>query len=379
MLGDLFFRVMVISQGVAYDLSDDLTSLTVEEDDEMSDKLTVVVPDPFRVFSYALQEGMQVEVDLGTIDDHSLVFRGLITKIEADFPDDGVPEVTLVAFDNSIRMCLRKRNRAWVDIDVAGIVAKIAEEYGFNLTEIDLPFGGNPTYEGNGMRQKEETDWAFLLRLAKEQRCKVFVEASEVGDVFTFKSERAIMQAEPTTTLHYGRCGAANALLRFAVKSDVTQRNRPEVLASIDPVTGRATDAVRRVDDVSALPSQPFDANLAELAQQHPVQAATLGGLINVAADAFNTIAADVIAEVRRIVPGLFNAETLREQAAPQADTAHNGWTGEGMTPGNKDLRAKRNVEIGDVGARFSGKWYVKQVRHVVDEDGYRTHFTCSR
>lgn len=187
------------------------------------------------------------------------------------------------------------------------------------------------------------------------------------------------MQAAPSAKLYYGRCGADNALLKFDVKSDVRKRSRPEVLASIDPSTGRETEAVRRVDTRPTLPRQPIDENLAEFARRHRAKAAELARLINVAGNAFDAMADDADAEERRSVSGLFSAERLREQAAPQSDTSRQGWTAEGITPGNKDLRAKRNVEIEDVGPRFSGKWYVNQVRHVVDEKGYRTHFKCLR
>ncbi len=376
---DLYFRVLITAQGVSYDLSRDLTSLTVEEDDRLADKLTVVVPDPFKVFSYALQEGMDVEVDLGYADDHSVIFRGLITQVDAEFPEDGVPQVTLQAFDNSIRMGLRRRNRPWTDIDLQGIVSQIATEYGFLIQDITLPPGGNPTYTGNGIRQREETDLAFLHRLADAQRCKVFVDTEDFGDVFTFKAEQMIMDAEPASTVYYGRCGVENALLSFSVNSDVSRRRRPQVYATVDPETGQETEAERQAEEPRDLLGDPFDENLAELGRRDPTRAAALAPLLNVAAGAYQSIFDATGDEEREITPGLYNAQALRQRTAPQASTVTEGVTGRGVTEGNKELRAKRNIQIEAVGGRFSGKWYLTQVRHVVDRSGYRTHFTCSR
>jgi phage protein D len=376
---DLYFRVLITAQGVSYDLSGDLTSLTVEEDDRLADKLTAVVPDPFKVFSYALQEGMDVEVDLGHTDDHSVLFRGLITQVDADFPEDDVPEVTVRAFDNSIRMGLRKRNRPWTDINLRGIVSRIATEYDFMLQDISLPPGGNPTYTGNGIRQQEKTDLAFLHDLARAQRCKIFVDAEDAGDVFTFKAEQMIMDAQPASTVYYGRCGVENRLLSFSVNSDVSQRHRPRVYASIDPETGQETESERQVEQVRDLRGNPFDENLAELTRRNPVQAAALAPLLNVAASAYGSIFEETGEEEREVTSGLHNAQALRERTAPQASTVSEGISGQGVTEGNKDLRAKRNLEIEAVGGRFTGKWYLTQVRHVVDSNGYRTHFSCSR
>ena len=376
---DLYFRALITAQGASYDLSQDLTSLTVEEDDQLADKLTVVVPDPLKVFSYALQEGMDVEVDLGYADDHSVIFRGPITQADAEFPEDGVPQVTLRAFDNSIRMGLRRRNRPWTDISLQGIVSQIATEYGFVQQDIALPPNGNPTYTGNGIRQQEETDLAFLHRLAKAQRCKVFVDAEDFGDVFTFKAEQLIMDAEPASTVYHGRCGVENQLLSFSVSSDVSQRRRPRVYASVDPETGRETEAERQVEEPRDLRGNPYDENLAEFRRRDPTRAAALAPLLNVAASAYESLFEATGDEEREITAGLHNAQALRERTAPQASTVTEGITGQGVTEGNKYLRAKRNIRIEAVGGRFSGKWYLSQVRHVVDRNGYRTHFTCSR
>lgn len=378
---DLFFKVEITAQSASYDLSHDLTSITVEEDDSLADKATVVVPDPFTVFSYALQEGMDVEIDLGYIDGHSVIFRGLITKVDAEFPENAVPTVTITAFDNIIRMGLRKRNRPWTETDLKAIVTSIANEAGYTLpfTRIDLPPGGNPTYTENGIRQCEQTDLAFLHDLAKAQHCKVFVDSTDAGDVFNFIAEQKLMDAEPATKLFYNRCGVENELLSFSVKSDVTRRKRPKVHASIDPETGKETETKQSLDTPLSLIGNPFDENLAELSARHPAKAAALSGLMTAAGSAFDKIFEDTGEEEREVIAGLHSSQKLKKETAPQESTATEGVTGEGVTAGNKDLRAKRNVQIEAVGGRFSGKWYLSQIRHVVNGSGYRTHFTCSR
>src|SRR2546425_9331239 len=47
-----------------------------------ADQLSVDVSDPYKVLGHAFQEGMDVEVELGKGDDNSVMFRGVIYKID---------------------------------------------------------------------------------------------------------------------------------------------------------------------------------------------------------------------------------------------------------------------------------------------------------
>jgi phage protein D len=376
---DLFFKVTVKAPGAEYDLSKDLTSFTVEEDDRMADKLTVVVPDRLNVFSLALREGLDVDVDLGYSDNHSIVFRGLVTQVNAAFPDDAVPAVTMIAYDNSIRMGLNRRNKQWTDIDLQGIVAEIARASGFTNQKIELPDGGNPEYTGNGIRQRETTDLAFLLELADAQRCKVFVDAEDTGDVFYFKSQKALMTADPASKVRYRCRDAHNNLLNFSVSSDISRRSRKRVSATVNPETGQATTAQRDVEVPPKSETASLGESLTEFGKRVPSRAASLTKLIGAADAAYSSIVDARGEDEREITVGLYSAQQLQQRTVPQASTTNEGMSGSGVAEGNKDMRAKRNIQIDAVGGRFSGKWYLSQVRHVVDGSGYRTHFTCSR
>src|SRR5262245_12945527 len=138
MPGDLFYRVTISAAGADYDLSSDLTSLSIEEDEARPAQLVVNLSDPYKVFGHALQEGMDVEVELGWVDDHSLVFRGRIHQVDAGFPSAGVPALTLRAHDNSMRLGLRRRNRPWTDTTLSGVVGSIADEHGFLRSDVRL-------------------------------------------------------------------------------------------------------------------------------------------------------------------------------------------------------------------------------------------------
>jgi phage protein D len=52
---------------------------------------------------------------------------------------------------------------------------------------------------------------------------------------------------------------------------------------------------------------------------------------------------------------------------------------GSGSTVGLPLLRTGRTVEIGGLGARFSGQYYVTETAHTIGDDGYRTTFSARR
>ena len=203
---DLFYKMSIDAGGAHYDLSADITSFTIEEDSTRPDQLTINLSDPYKVFSHAFQEGMDLEVDLGTADDHSIIFRGRIYKVEGEFPKSGVPRLTLRAHDNSMKMGLRKRNRPWKDLTLQDIVEQITSSYGF--ASVDVQLQGNPNFLGNGIRQQEETDLAFLLRLAQEYGCEMYVSADNFRrhPAFYFSANHYDQRTSRQTLLRKAEC-----------------------------------------------------------------------------------------------------------------------------------------------------------------------------
>ena len=69
----------------------------------------------------------------------------------------------------------------------------------------------------------------------------------------------------------------------------------------------------------------------------------------------------------------------MNTRAENQFSTSIQGMRGSGATLGNQRLRAQSNARIEDVGGRFSGTWYLSQVRHTIDQQGYQTQIQCQR
>ncbi len=377
MSGDLYYRVSVTAGSAAYDLSHDLTSLSLEEEGGKPDKLSVELSDPYKVLGHALQEGMEAEVDIGSDDDHSIIFRGRIYKVESDLPASGVPTLKLTAYDKSMAMGLRKRNRAFTDMSLSDLVNQVAEAY-FSNIEVELV--GDPAFSDNGIRQQDETDLAFLLRLANTYGAQMYVLTEEDDETFYFTAQRTIMEAEPEVSLYHGRCNAAGRLVSFQAGAAVSDIQLPRVFSGIDYATGEATEATTaEVEDVGDTEDNFFDENMAAFGAEEPDRADQLQALWGEAEQIRTDLREELGSEEREATPGFTSQEDLDTRAENRFATSVHGMRGSGTTLGNHRIRAQANIRIDDVGGRFSGLWYLSHVRHVLDRQGYQVEIQCQR
>ncbi len=377
MADDLYYRVSISANGAGYDLSQDLSSMTLEEDCRRPDQLTINVSDPYKVFSHAFQEGMDVELDLGYVEDHSVVFRGRIHKVDGNFPEDGVPTVRLLAQDNSMRMGLRRRNRPWTETTLEGIVEDIASVY---FTSIDVALRGNPEFSGNGIRQHEKTDLDFLAGLARDYGCEMYVQATDDDDTLHFTAQYIIMTSDPEVVLHHGRCDVPNRLISFQASSDIGQVQLPRVFSGIEYETGEPTEvATAPVEEAGDTEDPFFDENLTSFRERYPDQAANLEALLSSSESIREGLIEELGSEEREATPGFTTEADLTVRSENQFSTSIHGMRANGAAGGNHRMHAQTSVRISDVGGRFSGVWYLSQVRHIVNTQGYKTEFQCQR
>lgn len=374
----LYWRVGVTANGVSYDLSLDLSSFTVEEEDGAPTMLTVQVSDPFAVFSHAFREGMDIEADVGTVDDHRTLFAGRIYHVDGSLPLNGTSSLTLKAYDATMRMGLQQRNRRFRDVALSNIVKIVAQPHleGRSMT---VQVDGDPTFPGEGLRQREETDLAFLRRLAQEAQCAMGIDFGESGEEFIFKAQQQILQATPDVALHYNRCGVSNRLLSFNAQADVANIAVPRVIAGMDPTTGETIDpTATTLTEVGSLDDRLREDNLAAFEEKHPDRGDALRDLISAAETLDETVRQD-LGDSRRDAMLAFVTPSQAAQVAQQQPSATlHGMQASGTTSGNKDVHVRKALDIEGAG-RFSGTWFVTKATHMLDRQGYRTDFTCQR
>lgn len=381
MADDLYYRVSITADSAEYDLSRDLSSLTVKETSANPDELTINLSDPDKVFSHALQEGMSVEVDMGTADAHSILFRGRIYKVDGTFPQQGVPTLRLLAHDASMAMGLRERNRPFTDMTLSDLVNEIAGAY-FDPSniEVDLRDEGDLEFTGNGIRQREKTDLQFLHSLARRYGCEMFVMPEDAGDKLYFRAQYNIMTSEPEVTLYHGRCDTPNRLLTFQANSSVSNVQLPRVISGMDFNTGEPTEVSEAtVEEVGSTEDEFADENMTAFRERDPERADGLDALITASPGVQEALREELGGVRREAIPTPLSEEELSVIAANQFSTSQHGMRANGACYGNPLIHAQTTIQIADVGGRFSGAWYLSEVRHQLNAQGYRTEFKCQR
>ena len=377
----LYWRVEVTANGVSYDLSFDLSSFTVEEEDGAPTMLTVQVSDPFAVFSHAFREGMDIEADVGTVDDHRTLFSGRIYHVDGALPLNGTSTLTLKAYDATMRMGLQQRNRRFRDVALSNIVhhRRTAAPRGAANDRTrgrrsDVPGRRAAPSEGNRPRLlatsragRSVGRWHLVQRLlaAKSSSSKPssrFFKGPLPRDAALQPVRREQQGSSRSTrkqTSPTSRCRASSR--------------------GMDPTTGETIDpTLTTLTDVGSLDDRLLEDNLAAFEAKHEDRGEALRDLISAAETLDETVRQDLGDSRRDPMPAFATPSQAAQVAQQQPSASLHGMQASGGTNGNKDLHVRKPVDIEGAG-RFSGTWFVTKATHMLDRQGYRTDFTCQR
>lgn len=170
---------------------------------------------------------------VGTTD--KITFNGYISAIDIDFPEEGMPNITLTCLDNSHVMNRTKKKRSWDNVTRLQVAQKIAAEYGFK-------FEGETSYAGkkeDTISQSNETDIDFLESLAGQEdelyMCKL------VGTTLRYKKKGIL--STPVMTVNYKQ-------YPYEVKSFSPRINK-ETMQDESSASDVATDT-KKTDDAKS-------------------------------------------------------------------------------------------------------------------------------
>jgi len=340
------FKIVIEGQDLAKILTDDAISLSVEDHAEEADAASFEVTNRKnqRIDHPLFERGNAVEVFLGYGRQPPKIFEGVISVVEPHFPQDGVPTLSITAYDRSY--LLRKKgdqDNAFPDRSPNEIVREVARRYRFRDDDILTP---DEPPKRNYTQQESETDWEFLKGLADEIGFELYVELG----VLHFQKPRTRPDIVPGTFAY------RKNLLSFEPSLSV---DKP-----VSKVIVRGWDAAAKqpfqveVDD-------PFAADRDVLGEQAGSDLLSEGFGESV------RILHDVVAEseshARSIALAYFRQREFELITAT------------GSCVGEPELKAKRLIQIGGVGQRFSGLYYLTRVTHRFDDGGYICEFEAKR
>jgi len=333
------FSVTASGSAVAPEVLGSVVELVVDARLRVPDRLALRLRDDelsvLDAGTFAVGTAVTVSMSAANGTDHATVFDGQVTTLAPEFDDSGVT-LNVLALDRGCLLQRGPRSATYQQMSYGAIAEQLASAAGLSSGSISsgltLPF----------VQQSNETDWAFLWRLALELDYEVKVTGSELN----FRGAGS---------------GSAGSPVKLAVG---------ELLRSFTPrVTG-----VGQVDSVTVRGWDPSTAE-AIVGTASPGTTQSQPGIArSTVAGALGTGTATV---VDHPVNDLDHANELATGIAARIANAY--VEGEGRADAVPSLVPGGLVQIAGVGDTFSGSYAVSGVRHVLRADsGFETQFTIA-
>jgi uncharacterized protein len=288
--------------------------------------------------------GDDVEIYLGYAADGvgsgEAVITGRITALNPSFPSSGTPTLSVQGYDHSY--CLQKsivKDKRTFDKEKSyqDVVMKIAKEQNLSLGQIDNAV--NPCEKI--IQNAGESDYALLKRLADRIGYEFFIRnkklyfrkpRDDTNEVLTLKWGRELMSFSP-------RMSTAKVISKVTVRGH-NQKNPSK------PIVGVAT-----LSDLGF--KEPGAKSGAESAKE---------------------------SETSESEVPVCNEEDAKNIAKALLARANNSLIeGSCECIGIPKIHPGMSVKIEGVGIRFSGRYYIKSVKHSLGDNGYTMSFDVRR
>lgn len=338
-------NLRINSNDLSLDATSDIISVSVLEDVNAAGMFTFTLLSwdnkEMRVIwidDDQFKEGNTVEIDMGYRDNMKTLFKGEITGLEPDFPNDQSPTLTVTGYDRRHRLMGKRKTRTFLKMQDSDIANQIAGDW--SLT---------PEVEDTRVRldyvlQHNQTDFEFLQERARRIGYEMVVTDSSLH----FRPRKSDGSAVLTLSRDV-------ELLDFSA--------RLTTMGQVEEVNVQGWNAKDKKEVVAK--SRIGDERQMGGSASGP--AATRRAFSGTGGTAVDT-------------PVLSQAE---------ADQLAEGWFGEmalsyvegyGTCIGEPALRAGTLVQIEGLGRRFSGFYYVTSTEHSYrPKVGYRTVFNVRR
>ncbi|MDZ7754058.1 MAG: contractile injection system protein, VgrG/Pvc8 family [Gammaproteobacteria bacterium] len=337
-------RPMVEVDGQRFDkLNELLLAMEMREQEgglsAMELRLSNVASDPDGSAAYAFEDereirfGSSITVFAGDVREPQELFRGMVTGLEADFPEGAPPELLVLAEDKLQQARMARRSHSYRDMSVADIANEIAQRLSLQARVTGLT---SPT--GTWV-QFNESDLAFLRRLLRRIDADLQIVEDRLEIAPVSEMQRQVIQMEMFHDLRS---------VRFI--ADLAHQVSEVTCAGWNPVAGQAVSG--RGSGVNLGPGQGrrgFD------------------------------LLRDAVGDRSEHVGHI--PVTTDEEAQALADTvfdqrARGFVCAEGTAGGHPNIRVGSHLQLGGVSARFENTYYVVSTHHRYDvRSGYLTDF----
>jgi uncharacterized protein len=339
------FRIRIDGADLASELVPQILSVEVDQYVDGADAFTIGVniwDSQTQDFQWlddgTFAEGRALEILAGYGEDLQSLIRGEIVALEVEYGSESSPVLHVQGYDRLHRLRRGRRTRTYVNIKDSEVAERIAREMQLQAQTDDSGLVHAHLFQCN------QSPLDFLQERARRIDYEV-----DVSDGTLYFRRRASGRGK-TLTLQY-----RDDLKQFTVRLSTQTQVKRIVVRGWDPLAKEPIVGLGQAgDEISAMGGSTLGVALAEQA---------FGESQELVADrpVFSQNEAD------RMAKGLFNRMSLQFLK------------GEGEAIGNALLRAGEVVEIGKLGRRLSGNYYLTRVQHIIDGQGYRTCIECHR
>jgi phage protein D len=289
-----------------------------------------------------LEEGKEVEIELGYLGNSTMRFIGQITCVSPVFPESGVPTVTVRGQSLYAKLLVQSDCKAFKANTDSGIAAEVAAKTGLSAMVDETKAEHRLVSSGVGT-------YASILQMRAD---RIGYEVTVKERTLHFQQPRYLMDKSPRLTLEWG------VNLRSFSPSLSTYRKLTHV-------------KVRASQTSLARGKEPLSDEVGPGEER-----ARLGK------ESASEIAMRVNGENRLLAEDHLAAsqQEAREIALAKLEASSMEFiTGKGVCMGMPELRARSVIELKGIGGRFSGNYYVTSATHTIDNSGYRCEFEVKR
>ena len=335
------------SSGEPVDLDGRIVGFTYEDCERKADKVSLQL-DNYDLALFERPElmgGSVLEVSWGYPGNMAPPRRVVVKKLKG-FTALGVEGHALSTLMNRV-----EKTRHWESKTRADVVHEIAKEHGYEgpLADVD-----DTAELFDVVNQTAETDARFLRRLAAREEFEFYVDDGGLH----FHQRR--LKNAPTHILTWFSDPGRGDVLSISIESDLMRRAGEVTVKGRNPMT-------RTTIESSSSSANTARATLGDTVEVvDPETGSTSLGTRNATASIHPTAASNANQAARESAARFRAAERSAVKLSMQVI-------------GDPTLRAKSIVELRGISSRFSGKYYVTDVKHVISGSGYSCELKLTR
>jgi uncharacterized protein len=275
------------------------------------------------------------------------MITGEITSLRPTFPADGPPTLAISGLNLLHRLRKEQESHSYVNMKDSEIAQQIADRLGLEPPRTD-PGAVRDEVKHKYLIQDNQYDILFLWQRARSLGYDLFVEEGEARSRFYFGPSVNVRKV--AYELAYGR-----SLIQFQPTLSTANQVAEVKVVGWDAEKKKKIEATAKRGDI-------------------PVRGVGERGGQAAIEKSFKD-RKEVIAD--QPVLSEQEARTLARETLSRI--AKEMVKGSGSTVGLPDLRAGTVLEIGGLGERFSGRYFVTATTHTQGDSGYTTQFDCRR